>query len=391
MKIGAVVCEYNPFHKGHQYQLETARKELKLDAIVGIMSGNFVQRGDVAIYPKELRARTALACGMDLVLELPAVLTLQSAERYARNAVLTLNALGCVDTLFFGAECTDIDLLKQIAKTLVAEDTPFQEQLKAGLSQGLSFPSARAEAIRTVIGNASAEFLSQPNNILAVEYLKALLRCNSNITPVALPRKNVDHNAITPHEGFASASFIREQRLSGESVDAYLPQKAASLYAGQVPASLPAMEQAILSRILLMSKTELSQIADVGEGLENAIVREALTADNLTSLIDGAKSKRYAYSRIRRILLNAYLGITKRDADLLPPYIRILDFNQTGREVLNHTRKTATLPLAKHGGQIKDNPTGLSLWQRELSIDRIYRLFFENKSTKQPKEKESCE
>ncbi len=391
MKIGAVVCEYNPFHKGHQYQLETARKELKLDAIVGIMSGNFVQRGDVAIYPKELRARTALACGMDLVLELPAVLTLQSAERYARNAVLTLNALGCVDTLFFGAECTDIDLLKQIAKTLVAEDTPFQEQLRAGLSQGLSFASARAEAIRTVIGNASAEFLSQPNNILAVEYLKALLRCNSNITPVALPRKNVDHNASSPHDGFASASFIREQMLTGNTAIPYLPQKALALYEGQVPASISVMEKAILAKLLLMDSTELSQIADVGEGLENAICRESLTADSLTALIDKVKSKRYAYSRIRRILLNACLGITKADADLKPSYIRILDFNQTGREILNQARKTATLPLAKHGGQIKDNPQALSLWKRELAIDRVYRLFYETKLTEQTKENTPCE
>ncbi len=391
MKIGAVVCEYNPFHKGHQYQLETARKELKLDAIVGIMSGNFVQRGDVAIYPKELRARTALACGMDLVLELPAVLTLQSAERYAKNAVLTLNALGCVDNLFFGAECTDIDLLKQIAKTLVVEDAPFQEQLRAGLSQGLSFASARAEAIRTVIGNASAEFLSQPNNILAVEYLKALLRCHSNITPVALPRKNVDHNAGSPKDGFASASFIREQMLTGNTTIPYLPQKALSLYEGQIPASLSVMEKAILAKLLLMDSTELSQIADVGEGLENAICREALTADSLTALIGKVKSKRYAYSRIRRILLNACLGITKADANLSPSYIRILDFNQTGREILNQARKTATLPLAKHGGQIKDNPSALSLWKRELAIDRVYRLFYETKLTEQTKEITPCE
>ncbi|MBO5363940.1 MAG: nucleotidyltransferase family protein [Clostridia bacterium] len=389
MKIGAVVCEYNPFHLGHQYQLETARRELKLDAIVGIMSGNFVQRGDVAIYPKELRARTALACGIDLVLELPAVLTLQSAERYARNAVLTLNALGCVDTLFFGAECTDIDLLKRIAKTIVAEDAPFQEQLKAGLAKGLSFAGARAEAIRIIIGNASAEFLSQPNNILGVEYLKALLRSGSKIKPVALARKGANHNDTSSKEGFASASLIREQMLAGESYQGYLPQKSLALYAGHSPASLKSMEQAILSRICLMPRAELARIADVAEGLENAICREALTADNLNALIDGVKSKRYAYSRIRRILLNAYLGITKQDADLTPSYIRILDFNEKGREILNLARKTATLPLAKHGGQIKEHPAALALWQRELAIGRVYRLFFEDKFTE--KEIVECE
>ncbi len=391
MKIGAVVCEYNPFHKGHQYQLETARKELCLDAIVGVMSGNFVQRGDVAIYPKELRARAALSCGMDLVLELPAVLTLQSAERYARNAILTLNALGCIDTLFFGAECTDIDLLKRIAKTLVAEDTPFQAELKVGLNKGLSFAAARGEAIRSVIGNASAEFLSQPNNILAVEYLKALIRCNSSIQPVALPRKGANHNDIVPGQGFASASTIREQMTSDGDYTDFLPQKAMSIYAERRPFSLVQMEQAVLSRICLMSKGELARIADVSEGLENAICREAMTADSLSSLIDSVKSKRYAYSRIRRILLNAYLGITKQDANLLPSYIRILDFNERGQEVLNLARKTATLPLAKHGGQIKDTPAALSLWQRELALDRVYRLFGEKTKSNQEKEITSCE
>ncbi len=391
MKIGAVVCEYNPFHKGHQYQLEAARKELELDAIVGIMSGNFVQRGDVAIYPKELRARAALSCGMDLVLELPAVLTLQSAERYARNAILTLHALGCVDVLFFGAECTDIDLLKQIAQTLIAEDTPFQDALKQGLNRGLSFAVARSEAIRLVLGNASAEFLNQPNNILGVEYLKALLRCNSSINPVALKRMGANHNDTGPGQGFASASFIREQMHNHQEYACYLPQKALTLYAEETPVSLMQMEDSILARICLMGRNELSKIADVSEGLENAIFRDALTADGLTSLIEKVKSKRYAYSRIRRILLNAYLGITKEDATLTPSYIRILDFNETGREILSQARKTATLPLAKHGGQIKDNPTALSLWQKELAIDRVYQLLNKEQKLNQEKEIESCE
>lgn len=389
MRIGAVVCEYNPFHKGHQYQLALAKEALGLDAVVGIMSGNFVQRGDVAIYPKELRAKAALACGMDLVLELPAVLTLQSAERYARNAIMTLDALGCVDTLFFGAECTDIDLLTKIAKTLVDEDTPFQDALKEGLSKGLSFASARAEAVRTVIGSASASFLSQPNNILGVEYLKALLRIKSSIRPVAIERKGVNHDETSSRNGFASASFLRGQILNHSDFPEYIPEQARSIFEGQPPASIDALEKSILSRILLMTGEELSRIADVSEGLENAICREALTADNLSSLIEKVKSKRYAHSRIRRILLNAFLGITKKDTELLPSYIRILDFNEKGREILNMAKKTATLPLAKHGGQIKDNPTALALWQRERAMDRLYQLYFQQNNTK--KEQDLCE
>lgn len=375
MKIGAVVCEYNPFHLGHQHQLQIARETLGLNAIVGIMSGNFVQRGDVAIYPKQVRAKAALACGMDLVLELPAVLTLQSAERYAMNAVKTLDALGCVDVLFFGAETPDAELLCGIADVLVAEDEPFQKQLQAGLSAGLSFASARAGAVRNVIGATSAEFLSKPNNILAVEYCKALCRLNSKIKPIPLKRKGADHDEVLPREEIASASAIRGQILNGENNGEYLPLKAYTLY-GETPAySIDALEKSILARISLMTKGQLAQIADVSEGLENAIAREVMTADNLTALIERVKSKRYAYSRIRRILLNAYLGITKEDSKRTPPYIRILDFNEQGQAVLNLAKSTATLPLAKHGGQIKENSDALRLWQRELAIDRIYQLF----------------
>lgn len=375
MKIGAVVCEYNPFHSGHQYQLETARTTLGLDAIVGMMSGNYVQRGDVAIYPKELRARGALACGMDLVLELPAILTLQSAERYARNAVQSLDALGCVDYLFFGAECPDTEVLKKIAAVLANESVPFRQQLQQGLSRGLSFAAARAEAVRTVIGAASAEILSQPNNILAVEYCKALLQCGSRIQPVALPRRGATHHQTTPEEGFASASAIRGWMAEGAAYSAYLPSKAFSLYGTTPPFTIEALEKAILARLCLMTPTQLADIADVGEGLENALLREALTAETLPQMLEAVKSKRYAYSRLRRISLCAYLGITREDTLRAPSYLRILDFNSKGQEVLNLARKTATLPLAKHGGQIKDSPDALALWQRELALDRVYHLF----------------
>lgn len=375
MKIGAVVCEYNPFHSGHRYQLTTARETLKLDAIVGIMSGNFVQRGDAAVYPKQLRAKAALENGMDLVLELPAVLTLQSAERYARNAVYTLHALGCIHTLFFGAECPDTEVLLRIAQVLHDEDVPFSAQLQAGLSAGLSFAAARAAAVKSVIGSASAALLSLPNNILAVEYCKALLKFQSPIIPAALARTGPGHDLDTPKDGFASASAIRNRMAMQEPYLDFLPENTHNIYEKTEPFFLTAMEKPILARLCLMSHQQLSQIADVSEGLENAVKRAALSANSLPELIGAVKSKRYAYSRIRRILLNAYLGITKTDAEMLPPYIRILDFNERGREILNTARKTASLPLAKNGGQIKNNPDALTLWQREMAIERVYQLF----------------
>ena len=375
MKISAVVCEYNPFHNGHRYQLETARASLGCDAVVGVMSGNFVQRGDAAIFPKQLRARAALSCGMDLVLELPAVLTLQSAERYARNAVMTLDALGCVDTLFFGAECPDTELLLRIAGVLSQEDGPFRHQLRTGLTAGLSFAAARAAAVRAVIGPASAEILSQPNNILAVEYCKALLFLKSQIRPYAIRRQGAAHDAAVPAGGFASATAVRERLLAGQDAAPYLPAESLKVFGKIPPYSITAMEKSLIANLCLMPLEQLRQTADVSEGLEHALKRAAYDSGSLAELTGSVKSKRYAYSRLRRIILNAYLGITREDTERRPAYIRVLDFNAQGRQVLNLARKTAVLPLAKNGGQIKDSPEALALWQRELALDRIYQLF----------------
>ncbi len=375
MKLSAVICEYNPFHKGHSYQLSTLRNRLDCDGVVGVMSGNFVQRGDVACFPKELRARAALAHGMDLVLELPAVLTLHSAERYARNAVQTIDALGCVDNLVFGAECPDVDLLLGIAKALVQEDGNFIQQLKTNLAEGISFAAARAKAIRQILGPASADILNQPNNILAVEYCKALLQCNSKIRPVAILRKGPDHDAIQATDGFASASAIRQLLIKGEDASPYLPMESLNLFQDQPVFSMASLEKTLIANLSLISLGDLQQIADVSEGLEYALKREVQRASSLDSLIQNVKSKRYAYSRIRRIVLNAYLGIRQKDTLLTPSYIKILDFNQQGQKILNHAKNYATLPLAKNGKQIKDNPDALHLWQRELAIDRVYRLF----------------
>ena len=375
MKIAAVVCEYHPFHNGHALQLSAARETLNADAIVGIMSGNFVQRGEPALFPKQARAKVALKHGMGLVLELPAVLTLQSAERYARNAVMTLDALGCVDTLFFGAECPDTSLLTEIARVLADEDSRFRQQLQTELSQGVSFAVARAAAIKSILGPASAEILSQPNNILAVEYIKALLRLGSSIKPYAIARKTAQHHDATPTGRYASGSAIRQMILNEDDPSALMPESAWDSIKDSPRFSMEAFAVSCLAALCLKTPEELRQVADVAEGLEYALLKNAFSAQTLDEVIEQTKSKRYAYSRIRRILLNSYLGITQKDGDMLPKYIRILDFNDTGRQILNLAKDTATLPLAKHGGQIKEIPDALSLWQRELALDKVYQLF----------------
>ena len=375
MKIAAVVCEYNPFHLGHQYQLDTVRRLLNPDAIVGIMSGHFVQRGEPAVFSKQSRAAAAIKCGVDLVLELPAVLTLQSAQRYARNAIQTLHALGCVNTLFFGAESPDTEVLVQIAHVLANEDAVFSRRLQEELRRGLSFASARAFVIKTILGPASASILSQPNNILAVEYIKELLHLQSDIQPFAIARRGAGHDAAVPADGFASASALREMLSKGQDIHRYLPPDVSELFALEQPFSVENMEKELIANLCLMPLEVLRQTADVSEGLEHALKQAAFSADTLPQLISLVKSKRYAYSRIRRIVLNAYLGITQKDTQLLPSYIRVLDFNETGQKILNLARKTASLPLAKNGGQIKNLPDAQKLWRRELALDRVYALF----------------
>ncbi len=375
MKIGAVVCEYHPFHNGHRYQLQTARKQLGCDALVGIMSGNFVQRGEAARFSKQLRAKAALQNGMDLVLELPAVLTLQSAERYAYNAVATLDALGCVDTLFFGAECPDVELLMNIGRVLAYEDSGFSACLKQYLDRGLSFAVARGCAVKEFLGPASAEILSLPNNILAVEYCKALLRLKSGIQPYAIHRKGAGHHDRVGDGGYASGSGIREMLERGEDVRPYLPENTWEIYETAPRFLTEEFERTQLAALCMKTPEELRRIADVGEGLEYALLRSVFASETLGDTISGVKSKRYAYSRIRRIILNSYLGITARDSRLNPKYIRILDFNETGQRVLHLAKETATLPLAKNGARVKELPDALNLWQRELAIDRIYQLY----------------
>lgn len=375
MKIAAVICEYHPFHNGHAYQLAYARHALSCDAVVGIMSGNFVQRGEPALFPKQVRADAALQNGMDLVLELPAVLTLQSAERYARNAVMTLDAMGCVDTLFFGAECPDAELLTDIARVLATEDEHFRQLLQAELQTGTSFAAARATAVSRLLGPASAEILSQPNNILAVEYLKALLRLQSSIKPYIIERKDTQHHDRTPNGSFASGTALRQMIADGADPSPYIPDSAWQRFASSPKFCDSLFSAACMASLCLQTPESLRQIADVSEGLEFALLKGAYASQSVEEVIACVKSKRYAYSRIRRMILNAFLGIRKTDGELLPPYIRILDFNDCGRQVLNLAKSTAKLPLAKNGGQIKQNPQALALWQRELAIDKVYQLF----------------
>lgn len=375
LTVCGIICEYNPFHKGHKYHIEKAREITGAEAIVAIMSGNYVQRGEIAVYNKELRAKAAIENGVDLVIELPAIMSLSSAERFAFSGITILNTLGLVDYICFGAECDDLSKLKEIAQVLSSESEPFKSKLYAKMKGGVSFATARAAALSCDIPEAE-EILSSPNNILAIEYLKAISKTNSTITPVLVKREGSDYNSTELNGGFISATAARELIFKGESLSGFVPDNTISIYKSATPHNIEKMSGAIIANICKRNTSEVAEIAGVSEGLENKIKKEAVNSKSFYELCDRVKSKRYAHSRIRRILLNSYLGIKKED--LIPPqYIKILDFNETGRKVLNKAKQEALLPLVKNFKQIRElnNPKAEKMWKNELIFDQIYNLF----------------
>ncbi|MBQ7960034.1 MAG: nucleotidyltransferase [Clostridia bacterium] len=379
MKTAAIICEYNPFHKGHAYQIARTKEMYGAEFVVAIMSGNYVQRGDVAIFSKEFRAKAAIACGIDLVIELPTVFAMQSAEFFARKSVEIANATGIVDILSFGAECNNIESIAEIAKLLCTEPTEFSHLLKSALDTGLAYPAARASAIETVMGKKAAEIISSPNNILGVEYCKALCSSKSTITPVCVKRIGADHDSLDAEKGFSSATNIRRLLLSEDRENAlsFLPEKCMELFRNADLHSTKEMEKSVIAELIKMPAEILSDIPDVGEGMENRIKSAALQATTLNELADIIKTKRYTHSRIRRILLSAYLGITKAHRETAVPYIKILDHNEKGCELIAKMKKTATLPVVRNTSQINKlkNPEIKTFWERERMFDKLYEMF----------------
>ena len=375
MKAIGIIGEYNPFHNGHKYQLDKVRELTCCDAVVALMSGSFVQRGDFAIYDKNIRAEAAVLCGADLVLENPSAFVLRSAEGYASAAVYTLDSLGCVDYLVFGAEHESLSDLQSIA-ALFADETPeFKRLLTAELAEGIPYAAARASAADKILGGGTAEILCRPNNLLAIEYLKALIKHKSDIQPVLIQRIGTGHHDTESRGIYASASYIRSilpESLLG--VRDLVPSSAFDLYKGSKPFDRTAADKAILSALCLISRERLSEVPDISEGLENKIKSAAMTAESLDELTAEVKSKRYAYARIRRALLCAYLGITRGNSPSLPLYIKILCFSEVGRAVIRLAKSTSSLSVAKNASAVLKDKAALKLWKSELELDRVYEI-----------------
>lgn len=333
MNICGIIAEYNPFHNGHKLHIEQTREKFGATHIVAVMSGNFTQRGDIAIADKYARAETALKNGVDLVIELPLPYALASAEQFARGAVFLLEALGCVDMLSFGSECGDIDLLSETAgAVLYAQQT---EEFYSLMRRGDSFPTALQKTIEKNYEKEIMDALTTPNNTLAVEYLKALGELGSYITPVTIARSGAAHDDEKSSENIASASKIRRLILSGKGADEYLPEPFTA-----ETADIRRLETAILAKLRTMSKSEIEKAPNVFIGLENRIYKAARVSRSLAELYLLTKTKRYTMARIRRIILSCFLGVRKSDLKGEPAYVHILGMNARGREILSAANLT---------------------------------------------------
>jgi predicted nucleotidyltransferase len=318
MKIAAIIAEYNPFHAGHRYHIEETRRQTGATHVAIVMSGNFTQRGDAAIIPKQQRAEAALGGGADLVVELPVAFALSSAEQFAGGAIHLLNALDCVDLLSFGSESGNIDALSEAAGAVHYAQTT--EEFYQLMRKGRSYPAALQQAVSEFYTDDVVDILTTPNNTLAVEYLKAINETGSTIKPFTVQRIGSSHDSCEETD-FPCASQIRKTMLEG----------------GQAAgcADILRLETAILAKIRMTALSQIKRAPGVHSGLENRIYKAARMACTLDELYRFSKTKRYTLARIRRAILCCFLGITQSDVRLMPQYVRILGMNARGKEILS--------------------------------------------------------
>ena len=374
MQVTGIVCEFNPFHLGHAYLLSRLRQR-GADAIVCAMSGNFVQRGEPALVNKLPRGEMAVSCGADLVLELPTPWAMATAETFARGGVQLLGMAGCTH-IGFGSECGDAALLQRAVETLLSPD--LQADIRAELAAGITYAAARQQAVQARLGDGAA-VLRQPNDTLAVEYLKACKQLKMELMPIAIRRIGAGHHGGAA-EGYASASHIRqllEQGREGEALS-YMPSSAAAvlrreLAAGRVTDSRH-VERAILAQLRQMTEEEFAAYDGGGEGLYHRVYDAVRRCATVEELLAAVKTKRYTAARLRRMVLAAWLGLPKAPETV--PYARVLAANETGRAVLRQMRKNGAPVLTKAADVAALGSGAEALFRREARYTDLYTLAY---------------
>ena len=395
-KVLGIVAEYNPFHNGHLYHIKQSIEQTNADYVVCVVTGNFVQRGNTSIVDKWTKTKMAMANGADLVIELPTIYSISSAENFAEGAIKTLDALGIVDSISFGMEVDNLATLNNIANVLYQEPKEYITMLNHELSKGTSFPKARESAVMLYLNDIKryANVLAGSNNILGVEYLKAMKKLKSTMKPEGIQRKKVLYQDEFIVDDFASATAIRKMIVNRQFNDIMkvMPRSsyillAQELQKGHFVLDLSKFQAEILYKLRTMSREEISELPDVAEGLENIIKNAADSCNNIIDLVNIIKSKRYTQTRIQRILIYCLLGITKRMMETSKktvPYIRVLGFNENGRrlisEAVSKNPKLNVVTSVKKYMEESKNKLLKEMLQTDIYATNIYTLGYEKDS-----------
>lgn len=384
-RVLGIIAEYNPFHNGHMYHLQKAKEQSGAQYCICVMSGNFVQRGNTSIVNKWKKAEMALLNGVDLVIELPTIYSVASAEGFSLGAIKLLNNLKIVDAISFGTETSDFAALNNISSIVNEEPMKYKSILNSELKKGLSFPKARENALMLYLNDNKRydNILNTPNNILAIEYLKALKKIKSTIQPIPVKREKVYYNDNVIVDEFASATAIRKLLKNEEfsEIRKVVPKSTYQILKketelGNVVLDLSRYEKEIIYNLRRMTVSEIAELPDVNEGLEHSLKNAANYSNDITNLINIVKTKRYTVTRIQRILICALLGITKRDVGMAKktePYIRVLGFNEKGKELISRINKqnpkaTVITSVKKFQDKNNNNKNG-KIYKRLLDID----------------------
>lgn len=391
-KVLGIIAEYNPFHNGHLYHLNESKRQANAEFSICIMSGNFTQRGEPAIIDKWSRAKMAIEAGVDLVIEFPLVYSISSAENFAFGGISLLNKLGIVDNISFGSEAGDMNILNAFAEILHEEPKEYLSLLEHELAKGVSYPKAREKAILMYLNDIRkyASVLSNPNNILGIEYLKALKKTKSKIKPLTIKREGIGHNSSFVLNGIASSSAIRKSINKLDYISKTVPESTFAILEdkikhGQIVNGLSCYEKEIIYKLRTMPVSEIANLPDVSEGLEHAIKSAVNSCNSVADLINLIKSKRYTQTRIQRILLYALLGITKEDmraSQNTTPYIRVLGFNNNGKRILSEiaTSRLHIVTSPKKFLTETSNKTLKNMLLKDINATDIYTLAYDYNS-----------
>lgn len=375
MQFCGIICEFNPFHNGHKYLIEQAKK-LTNSNIVCLMSGNFVQRGEPAFLEKYLRAKTAVENGADIVLELPTIFACSNAENFAFGAIKILNSLG-VNQLAFGVEDTSLDILQKIAEIKYNNSTSFQNSFRNEVENGINFNTALKRAIAKEFGDEQIlEVLAKPNNILAIEYLTAIKKLDAKIIPVAIKRVDNGYNSITSKNQFLSASGIREKIYHNEDVSQFIPYKISSnnIFDGYCNTRF---ETLVLHTLRTLSAKELENFYDYNEGIEYRIKALSNDYSNLKQLTKQISTPRYRESRVKKLLIYPLLDITKTKAELakkIKPFAKVLAIAKSQKHILSTYPKSKIKLIVTNKDYESLSASQKKIIEIDLHASNIYNL-----------------